>query len=82
MLDIDWRLLQDRQFRDLLQSLGFEARYDPEARFLKVRVVLVPELLLPPEGTKGCMGFDRASNGIRTRPVHALVHLSASYPLA
>ena len=43
MLDIDWRLLQDRQFRDLLQSLGFEARYDPEARVLKVRVVLVPE---------------------------------------
>ena len=68
LLAIDWRLLQDRQFRDLLQSLGFEARHDPEARVLNVRVVLVPELLLPPEGTKGCTGFDRASNPTAFEP--------------
>ena len=67
LMDIDWEMLEDRQFRDLLESLGFEASYEPSEQILKVKVVLTSELILPPEGTDVCTGFVSAPNGIRTR---------------
>lgn len=47
LLEIDWELLSDSDFRELLQILNFEARYDPRINVLTVKVVLIPELLFP-----------------------------------
>lgn len=45
LLDVDWKLLSDEDFRDLLEILSFEAHYDPESKSLTIKVVLIPELL-------------------------------------
>jgi hypothetical protein len=47
LLDVDWELVSDRDFRDLLAALNFEASYDPTKRELTIRVTLVPELTHP-----------------------------------
>jgi hypothetical protein len=44
LLDVDWELVSDQDFRDLLAALNFEASYDPTTRELTIRVTLVPEL--------------------------------------
>jgi hypothetical protein len=59
---VDWELVSDQDFRDLLAALNFEPSYDPMKRELTIRVTLVPELthpdgprapllLVPPAGT-------------------------------
>jgi hypothetical protein len=47
LLDVDWELVSDQEFRDLLAALNFEASYDPTKRELTIRVSLVPELTSP-----------------------------------
>jgi site-specific DNA recombinase len=47
LLDVDWELVSDRDFRDLLAAMNFEASYDPTKRELTIRVTLVPELTSP-----------------------------------
>jgi hypothetical protein len=44
LLDVDWKLVSDQDFRALLAALSFEASYDPTKRELTIRVTLVPEL--------------------------------------
>ena len=56
LLDLDWQLLQDNQFRDLLASLGFEARFNPKGKLLKLSVVLTPDLVFPGEKAKETVG--------------------------
>jgi site-specific DNA recombinase len=50
LLDVDWELVSDQDFRDLLAALNFEGRYDPTKRELTIRVTLVPELTHPDGG--------------------------------
>jgi hypothetical protein len=50
LLDVDWELVSDQDFRDLLVALNFEARYEPTKRELTIRVTLVPELTHPDGG--------------------------------
>jgi hypothetical protein len=47
LLDVDWELVSDQDFRDLLAALDFEATYEPTKRELTIRVKLVPELTSP-----------------------------------
>ncbi len=47
LLEVDWELVSDNEFRDLLAALNFEASYDPTKRELTIRVTLVPELTHP-----------------------------------
>lgn len=47
LLDVDWELVSDHDFRDLLAALNFEASYEPTKRELTIRVTLVPELTSP-----------------------------------
>jgi hypothetical protein len=47
LLDVDWELLSDQDFRALLTALNFEASYNPTKRELTIRVTLVPELTHP-----------------------------------
>jgi hypothetical protein len=47
LLDVDWELVSDQEFRALLAALNFEASYDPTKRELTIRVTLVPELTHP-----------------------------------
>jgi site-specific DNA recombinase len=47
LLQVDWDLLSEEDFRDLLKVLNFEARYHPANKVLTVRVALIPELLFP-----------------------------------
>ena len=47
LLDVHWELVSDKEFRDLLAALNFEASYDPTKRELTIRVTLVPELTHP-----------------------------------
>jgi site-specific DNA recombinase len=47
LLDVDWEVVSDDEFRDLLAALNFEASYDPRKRELSIRVTLVPELTSP-----------------------------------
>ncbi len=47
LLDVDWELLSDQEFRALLTALNFEASYNPTKRELSIRVTLVPELTDP-----------------------------------
>lgn len=49
-LDVKEDTLGQEDFRQLLDALKFEARYDPGSKQLTIRILLVPELLLPPEG--------------------------------
>jgi hypothetical protein len=50
LLEVDWELVSDNEFRDLLAALNFEASYDPTKRELTIRVTLVPELTDPGGG--------------------------------
>jgi hypothetical protein len=50
LLNVDWKLVSDHDFRDLLAALNFEATYEPSKRELTIRVTLVPELTSP-DGT-------------------------------
>ena len=47
LLDVDWELVSDQDFRALLVGLNFEASYDLTKRELTIRVTLVPELTHP-----------------------------------
>ena len=47
---MDWELVSDQEFRDLLAALNFEASYDSTKRELTIRVKLVPELTSPDGG--------------------------------
>jgi site-specific DNA recombinase len=47
LLNVDWELLSDQDFRALLAALNFEASYEPTKRELTIRVTLVPELTHP-----------------------------------
>lgn len=49
LLDVDWELVGDSEFRDLLAALNFEASYEPHKRELTIKVTLVPELMSPDE---------------------------------
>ena len=51
LLDIDWELVSDHEFRELLAALNFEATYEPRKRELTIRVTLIPELTSP-DGTR------------------------------
>ena len=50
LLDVDWELVSDQDFRDLLAALNFEASYEPTKRELTIRVTLIPELTSPDGG--------------------------------
>ncbi len=50
LLDVDWELVSDQDFRALLAALNFEASYDPTKRELTIRVTLVPQLTHPDGG--------------------------------
>ena len=50
LLDVDWELVRNQEFRELLAALNFEASYDPTKRELTIRVTLVPELTDPDGG--------------------------------
>jgi len=47
LLEVDWQLVGDQDFRALLAALSFEASYDPIKSQLIVRVTLLPELTQP-----------------------------------
>jgi hypothetical protein len=47
---VDWELVSNRGFRDLLDALNFEAMYDSTKRELTIRVTLFPELTTPDGG--------------------------------
>jgi hypothetical protein len=47
LLKVDWELVSDQAFRDLLAALNFEASYDPRKRELTIRMMLIPELTDP-----------------------------------
>jgi hypothetical protein len=74
LLDVDWELVSDMDFRDLLATLNFEARYDPNKRELTIRVTLVPELTSP-DGTRAPLlsvppaGFEPATPSLGNRTV-------------
>jgi site-specific DNA recombinase len=57
LMEVDWELLSDEDFRDLLKTLNFEARYDPRSKNLNVQVTLIPELLLPNESGRSPLSF-------------------------
>jgi site-specific DNA recombinase len=69
LLDVDWGLVSDRDFRDLLAALNFEARYDPRKHELIVSVSLVQELVHP-DGSRAPLlfvppaGFEPATPGL------------------
>ncbi len=56
LLDVDWELLSDQEFRDLLTALSFVASYNPTKRELTIRVTLVPELS-DPDGPRAPLLF-------------------------
>ena len=56
LLDVDWELLSDLDFRALLTALSFEASYEPTKRELTIRVTLVPELT-DPDGPRAPLLF-------------------------
>lgn len=65
---INWELLEEDDFRDLLEALNFEARYDPRTKELTVQVVLIPELLFPDEPANSSLLWSlgtRASKWLR-----------------
>lgn len=53
LLEVDWELLSDEDFRQLLQILNFEARYNADTKELHVSVTLIPELLFPDDPANG-----------------------------
>ncbi len=48
-LQVSAELLREESFRELLEALHFDARFDPQRKALGIRVVLHPDLLTPPE---------------------------------
>ena len=62
LLDVDWELVSDEEFRDLLAALNFEANYDPTKRELTIRVTLVPELTSPDGGRAPLLFVPPAGN--------------------
>ena len=72
LLDVDWELVSDQDFRDLLAALNFEASYDPTKRELTIRVTLVPELTSP-DG-------DRAPLLLSVPPAGSVTHLCWVHP--
>ncbi len=69
LLDVDWELVSDQEFRDLLAPLNFEAKYDSTKRELTIRVTLVPELTHPDGGRAPLLfvppaGFEPATPGL------------------
>jgi site-specific DNA recombinase len=72
LLDVDWELVSDQEFRDLLAALNFEASYDSTKRELTIRVTLVPELTSP-DGDRAPLlsvppaGFEPATPGLGNR---------------
>jgi site-specific DNA recombinase len=75
LLDVDWALVSNQEFRDLLAALNFEATYDPTKRELTIRVTLVPELTHP-DGPRAPLlfvppaGFEPATHGLGIRQGH------------
>ena len=72
LLDVDWELVSDQDFRDLLAALNFEASYEPTNRELTIRVTLVPELTHPDGGRAPLLfvppaGFEPATPGLGNR---------------
>ena len=65
LLDVDWELLSDHDFRALLAALNFEATYEPTKRELTIRVTLVPQLTSP-DGDRAPL-LSGAPGRIRTR---------------
>lgn len=51
LLEVDARMLEKQSFRQLLEALSFEARFDPVRKELAVRVVLHPDFLVPGEAS-------------------------------
>ncbi|MEA2509904.1 MAG: hypothetical protein QOG21_1986 [Actinomycetota bacterium] len=63
LLKVDWELVADQEFRNLLAALNFEATYDPREHELTIGVTLIPELT-DPDGSRA--PFVRAPGRIRT----------------
>ena len=72
LLDVDWELVSDQEFRDLLAALNVEASYDATKRELTIRVTLVPELTHPDGGRAPLLfvppaGFEPATPALGER---------------
>ena len=72
LLVVDWELVSDQDFRDLLAALNFEARYDPTKRELTISVMLVLELTSPSGGRAPLLsvpsaGFEPATPALGER---------------
>lgn len=68
LIEVDWKHLHDDQFRDLLHTLKFEARYRPSTKELMVKVILLPELLVLLDGGPDSFVTDvSAPHGNRTK---------------
>ncbi|MEA2507891.1 MAG: site-specific recombinase [Actinomycetota bacterium] len=69
LLNVDWELVGDQEFRNLLAALNFEATYDPREHKLTIRVTLIPELT-DPDGSRAPLlyvppaGFEPATPGL------------------
>lgn len=83
LLEVDWELVSDQEFRDLLAALNFEATYDPTKRELTIRVTLVPELT-DPDGPLAPLLFvppahsKQRRDGSRTKAMNSQSSRSAS----
>ena len=64
-MDVDWELVSDQDFRDLLAVLNFEASYEPNKRELTIRVTLVPELTSPGGGRAPLCPCPRQDSNLR-----------------
>jgi site-specific DNA recombinase len=69
LLKVDWELVSDQAFRDLLSALNFEASYDARKRELTIRVTLIPELTDPDGACAPLLfvppaGFEPATPGL------------------
>ena len=57
LMVVDWERLSSEDFRDLLETINFEARYEPRTKILTVQVTLIPELLPPDEPVNSSLSF-------------------------
>jgi site-specific DNA recombinase len=76
LLDVDWDLVSDEEFRALLAALNFEATYEPTKRELTIRVTLVPELTSPDGGRAPLLSVPPAG----FEPAHLAPEASALSP--
>ena len=84
LLDVDWELLSDEDFRALLAARNFEASYDPTKRELTIRVTLVPELTHP-DGPRAPLLFVPRQDSCGTRvpgPILPVARAARSVPPA